>query len=99
MAIDPQVLADVLELMNELAGDWEYDGVITPQTYFLNELGLESLDLVVIGTTVQQRYGPLPFAELLAEIGQRPLEQRDLTVGDLIDFICSHRRPRAGVSS
>ena len=26
----PQVLDDVLELLNELAGDWEYDGEISP---------------------------------------------------------------------
>lgn len=93
MDVYPQVLADVLALMNELAGDWEYDGAIGLQTNFLGDLGLESLDLVVIGTSVQQRYGRLPFAEYLAEIGQRPPEERDLTVGSLVEFICRHREP------
>ncbi|HWC27022.1 MAG TPA: acyl carrier protein [Solirubrobacteraceae bacterium] len=91
MDVDQEVLADVIELLTELAGDWEHDGAIAPQTSFLGDLGLESLDLVVIGTTVQQRYGRLPFAEYLAEIGQRPVEERDLTVGDLVDFICRFR--------
>ena len=53
--------------------------------------GLESLDLVVLGTMLQQRYGRLPFAEFLAEIGQRPVEERDLTVAELVAFVCEHR--------
>lgn len=92
MVTSPHVLADVLELMNELAGDWEYDRAITGDTSFLGDLGLESLDLVVIGTAVQHRYGRLPFAEYLAEIGRRPVEERDLTVGNLVDFICRCRQ-------
>jgi acyl carrier protein len=88
---DSQVLTDVLELMNELAGDWEYSDTITPETYLLGDLGLESLDLVVIGTEIQQRYGRLPFVEYLAEIGQRPIQQRDVSVSELVDFVCRHR--------
>jgi acyl carrier protein len=95
MNVDPQVLEEVLELMTELAGDWEHEGTITPDTYFLADMELESLDLVVIGTAVQQRYGTLPFAEHLAEIGQRPIEERDLTVGELVEFICRHRQTAA----
>jgi acyl carrier protein len=88
---DEQVLAEVLELMSQLAGDWEYHGVITPETCFLADLGMESLDLVVLGTTIQHRYGRIPFAEFLAEIGQRPVEARDVTVGELVAYICEHR--------
>ena len=93
MATDPQVLAFVLELMTQLSGDWEYSGVITPETLLLAEMALESLDLVVLGTTLQQRYGRLPFSEFLAEIGQRPVEQRDVTVGELAAFVSRHRVP------
>ena len=89
-----QVLTDVLELMNELAGDWEYSDTITPGTYLLGDLGLESLDLVVIGTEIQQRYGRLPFVEYLAEIGQRPVQQRDVSVSELVAFVCRHRGRR-----
>lgn len=81
------VLAEVLDLVNELAGDWEFDGEVTPDTYFLRDLGLESLDLVVLGTSIQYKYGPLPFAEYLAELGQRPVEERDVRVADFVDFI------------
>ena len=90
MAFEEQVLGDVLELMQQLAGDWEYTGAVTSETYLLTDLGFESLDLVVLGTLLHQRYGRLPFAELLAEIGQRPLEERDLTVGELVAYVCAH---------
>jgi acyl carrier protein len=89
--VDPGVMDGVLELLNELSGDWEYDGVIGPDTYFLADLGLESLDIVVLGTMIQQQYGRLPFAEYLEELGQRPVEDRDITVAELVAFVCEHR--------
>jgi acyl carrier protein len=94
--VESQVLAEVLDLVEELSGDWEYDGLIEPGTFFLADLGLESLDLVVLGTLIQRRYGRLPFAEYLAEIGRRPVEARDVTVAELVDFICRHRAPQGG---
>ena len=89
--VDPGVLAGVLELLNELADDWEYDGPIGPGTYFIAALRLEPLDIVVIGTMIQHRYGRLPFAEYLEELGRRPVEERDVTVADVVAFVCEHR--------
>jgi acyl carrier protein len=83
------VLGDILELMTTLAGDWEYSGTITSETQLFGDLGLQSLDLVVLGTSIQERYGRLPFAEFLVEIGQRP--EQDVSVGQLVEFICEHR--------
>ena len=91
-----QILADVLELMQELADDWEFGGSIAESTWLLHELGLESLDLVVLGTSLQQRYGRLPFAEFLAELGQRPADTRDVNVGELVAFIDAHATRRNG---
>ena len=90
---DPAVLAAVLSLLDELADDWEYDGAIGPDTYFIADLALESLEIVVLGTMLQHLYGRLPFAEFLEELGQRPVEERDLTVAELVRFVCEHRRP------
>lgn len=90
--VDPHVLAGVLDLLNELADDWEYDGVIGPDTYFLADLGLESLEIVVLGTMIQQQYGRLPFAEYLEELGQRPVDERDVTVAEVVAFVCEHRQ-------
>jgi|tagenome__1003787_1003787.scaffolds.fasta_scaffold18959692_2 acyl carrier protein len=92
---DAAVMAGVLELLAELAGDWEYDGEIGPGTRFLADLGLESLEIVVLGTMLQQQYGRLPFAEYLDEIGRRPEEERDVSVSEVVAFVCEHRRPIA----
>ena len=55
--IDPDVLAGVIGVLEQLADDWEYDDEITPATRFVEDLGLESLEIVVLGTMIQQRYG------------------------------------------
>jgi acyl carrier protein len=91
--LDPEVLGGVLELIDEMRGDWEYSGEIGPQTLFIADLGLESLELVVLATMLQQRYGRLPFPAFFEEIGQRPIEERDLTVAELAAFVCRHRTP------
>jgi len=88
---DPQIRAEVLAMIHELAEDWEYDGEITPETRFLSDIGLESLDLVVLGTMLQERYGRLPFSEWLAEIGERPVDERDVSIGELVAFVAAHR--------
>jgi acyl carrier protein len=90
---DPEVLAGVLELISEMSGDWEYSGEIGPETHFIADLGLESLEIVVLATMIQQRYGRLPFPAYFDEIGQRPVEQRDVTVAELVAFVCKHRAP------
>jgi len=87
---DVQILEEVLALMAQLADDWEYGGELTRATRLLADLGLESLDLVVLGTAIQERYGRLPFTEFLAEIGQRPPAERDVSVGELVAFVSRH---------
>jgi acyl carrier protein len=83
------ILADVLQLLRELADDWEYSGAITRDTCLVADMGLESLDVVILGLAVQERYGQtMPVPELLAEIGQR--DKRDISVGEWVDFIHEH---------
>lgn len=82
----PSIMADVLEMLSQLAGDWEYSGAITPETLLFEDLGFESLDIVVLGTSIQEKYGTLmPFAEFLVDLGQR--EVRDISVGELVSFV------------
>jgi acyl carrier protein len=90
MIAQTKVLDDVLGLMTQLAGDWEYSAVVTPDTRLLADLNMESLDLVVLGTSLQERYGRLPFSEFLAEIGRRPVEGRDVSVAELVAFVGRH---------
>jgi acyl carrier protein len=91
--VDLTVLESVLDLLRELADDWEYDGPIEPDLYFLADLGLQSLDIVVLSTMIQEQHGRLPFPEWFDELGQRPVEERDITVAELVAFICEHRQP------
>lgn len=91
--LDPQVLGAIMALLDELKGDWEYGGEIAPDTRFIADLGLESLEIVVLSTMIQQRYGRLPFPAYFDEIGRRPIEDRDVTVADLVGFVCMHRQP------
>lgn len=84
-----QILADVLELLNSVVQDWEFEGQVGPATKLYADLAFESLDFVILGTKVQERFGrTLPFAQLFAEMGQR--EVRDLTIGEWVDFISRH---------
>jgi acyl carrier protein len=78
-----------MHLLQELSHDWEYSKEITADTGLFADLGFESLDAVVLGTAIQEHYQQtMPFAELLADVGQR--EIRELTVGDLVTFIETH---------
>ena len=83
------VMADVLNLLSGLAGDWEYSGEISPETYLFADLGFESIDAVVLASHVQEHYGrQFPFPEFLAELGRR--EVKDLQIGELVDFVWNH---------
>ena len=81
-----QALAEILQFLGRLADDWEYSGEITEETYFLADMGLASLDVVILANSIQEHYGQtFPFPEFFAEIGQREL--RDVSVGEWVDFI------------
>jgi acyl carrier protein len=83
------ILTDVLNLLQQLARDWEYSGEITPDTWLFGDLGFESIDAVVLASFVQEHYGrTLPFPELLADIGQRQV--KDLQIRELVGFIHQH---------
>ena len=83
------ILNDVLNLLRQLARDWEYSGEITPNTFLFADLGFESIDAVILASFVQEHYGrPFPFPQLLADMGHR--EVRDLRISELVDFIFQH---------
>jgi acyl carrier protein len=83
------IMADVLALLRKLADDWEYTGEITPQTRFFADMGLRSLDVVVLGTAIQEHYKQvLPFVKLFAQVGQRAVP--DMPVGEWVDFIAEN---------
>ncbi len=85
---EPAILADLARVFADFHGR-EYSGPIGAGTRFFADLGLASIDAVVLGETLQERYGrPLPFGELLADLGRR--EDRDLALGELASFLALH---------
>ena len=80
-----EILAEVARILSDFQGR-EYSGAIDRETRFFADLGLASIDAVVLGETLQEHYGrPLPFGELMAELGRRT--DRDLSIGELADFL------------
>jgi acyl carrier protein len=83
-----EVMADLEAVVRNFHGR-EYTGPIGRETWFFADLGLASIDAVVLGETLEERYGRrLPFGELMAELGSRPT--RDLRLGELVDFLGRH---------
>ena len=80
-----EVLADLARILSDFEGR-EYSGAIDRETRFFADLGLASIDAVVLGEKLQEHYGrPLPFGELMADLGRA--EDRDLSIGRLADFL------------
>ena len=62
---------------------------IDENTRIFADLGLASIDAVVLSEAIRDHYGrPLPFDELMADIGRRT--QRDLSIGELVTFIAEN---------
>ena len=92
-----EILDYLLQKLGELTEDWDYPDPVSPESLLFTELGFESLDAVVLCTAIQEHYQtPMPFAELLAEIGQH---QRDLSIDELTDFVNTHLGGPAGTGS
>ena len=83
------VFETVLSILKKMDEEWEDADEITPRTWLVADLGLESIDVVVLGTTIQEHYEKsLPFAEFLAEIGEQ--EVRDIQIDQFVDFVHQH---------
>ena len=81
----PEIEGYLLATLQELARDWDFSRPIDGDTKLFAEFGFESLDVVVLGASIQDHYRrPMPFAELLAQIGR---SGSDLTVGELVRFV------------
>ncbi|MEI6126777.1 MAG: phosphopantetheine-binding protein [Pseudomonadota bacterium] len=83
------IFKTVAGMIQQMQGDWEYAGEITDDTFLVSDLGFESLDIVVLGETIQQHYeAVMPFSQFLADVGQR--EVRDISVGECVAFTHKH---------
>ncbi|MGO9601749.1 MAG: acyl carrier protein [Isosphaeraceae bacterium] len=85
---DSELLVELKRLFRDALG---VDPIvpIDRETRFFADLGLASIDAVVLGEAIGQHFERLiPFPELMADLGRR--EQRDLTIGELLDFLLIH---------
>jgi acyl carrier protein len=83
-----EALDYVLHMVQGLCQDWDYADPVGPDSLLFTGLGLESLDAVVLGTAIQEHFRiQMPFAELLADIGEK---RRDLSIAELADFVYQH---------
>ena len=82
------ILNDVAAMLSEQLGV-SSSTQIDEETRFFSDLGLASIDAVVLSEVIQQHYGQtLPFNELMAEIGRRT--DRDLSIAELVTFISAN---------
>lgn len=83
-----QILNDVADILRNFNGR-EYSGEIDSDTRFFGDLGLASIDAVVLGETLEEHYGrKLPFHLFMADLGRRAV--RDISVGELVAFVHHH---------
>jgi acyl carrier protein len=83
-----EILRDIMEVLQSSIGV-QSTGSIDEETRFFADLGLASIDAVVLTEAIQDHYAsPLPFHELMAKIGRRT--ERDLSIGELVDFLSNH---------
>lgn len=86
-----QVQADLARLLANFNGH-EYSAPISPETLFFADLGLASIDAVLLGETLEQRYGQkFPFGPFLSGLAKRGA--RDISVGELAVFLCDNMSP------
>jgi acyl carrier protein len=82
-----EILGDVIAVLERDLGV-QSSSAITENTRFFADLGLASIDAVVLSERIQEHYGrSLPFYELMAEMGRKT--ERDLSIGELVAFLAA----------
>ena len=96
-----RILADVIQLLPTVREDvapWDDQTQITEDTLLLGDLAWSSIEVVILATATQERYGQVfPFIEWWEEIGRQG--GRDIAVREWVDFVHAHlneRRSPAG---
>jgi acyl carrier protein len=83
-----EILSDTVAILEEQLGV-QSSLSIDEDTRFFADLGLASIDAVVLSEALQKHYDrPLPFNDLMAEIGRRT--DRDISIGELVSFLSAN---------
>jgi acyl carrier protein len=82
-----EILDDIVAVLERDLGV-QSSSPITEDTRFFADLGLASIDAVVLSERLQEHYRrSLPFHELMAEMGKRT--ERDLAISELVAFLAA----------
>lgn len=86
------VLAEITGMLHDVLEDYDVAGIeVTMATRFHDDLEMESIDLVALGSRLSERYGEwVNFAEFIA--GLELDEIIDLTVGRLVGYVVAAQR-------
>lgn len=77
---------EVISIIGEIRDDSPSMVPISENTGLFRELGFESIDAVLLGSTLEEHYKtPLPFPEFLTQAREQQLP--DITLGRLLDFL------------
>jgi acyl carrier protein len=83
-----EILDDVIAVLDRDLGV-QSSSPITEDTLCFADLGLASIDAVVLSERLQEHYDrSLPFSDLMAEMGRKT--ERDLSIGELVAFLAAH---------
>jgi acyl carrier protein len=81
-----QIVADLADVLRRTFPDREYSGPVGADTRVLGDLGLASIDVVVLAERLEQFYGRrLAFGPFLAGLRDRGAD--DLALGDVVEFL------------
>lgn len=86
MRSDEQIYRDLAEIVTTAFPDRDYSGPVEAGTRVMGDIGLASIDLVVLGERLETFYGKrLPFGSFLAGLRTRGAD--DLELGELVAFL------------
>jgi acyl carrier protein len=81
-----KILHDLRALLRDFNGK-EYSGEIGPESRLFADLGLVSIDAIILAETLEQLYTrQFPFSQFLADIGREGVD--DIRLGQLVTFLC-----------
>ena len=84
-----RIYRDLADVMARAFPDRDLPEDVGPETRVFADLGMASIELVVLGERLEQFYGKrLPFGPFLA--GLRNSGAEDLQLGDLVAFLQKH---------
>ncbi|MEU1888870.1 acyl carrier protein [Micromonospora sp. WMMD987] len=85
-AAQDTILAELTEMIHAVLGDFADDQVVTMDTSFSADLGMESIDVIALAGRLQSRYGDtVNFAHFVAKLDLETV--RELKVGQLVAHI------------